>query len=287
MLDRKGLVVWFTGLSGSGKSTLARATALQLGRLGLAVEVIDGDDLRHGLCADLGFSRADREQNVRRACYLAQRLVRHCNYVLVAMIAPYRTLRAEVAATVQGYREVFVNAPLAVCEERDPKGLYRKARTGDIKHFTGLDDPFDPPLRPALECRTDRESVDFSAAKVVCWLTGGAGGAAGATHLLRALLEAEPAITAGDFARRLGVSPRALTAQLRRSGARNFRAVREEEILGRAKLLLGDDCPVKQAAFQLGFKSVGGFERFFHRTQGCPPGKFRSQARGNGDLSKR
>ncbi len=173
MAGGTGTVVWFTGLSGAGKSTLARAVAQSLGLQGCRVETIDGDDLRQNLSVGLGFSRADRAENARRAACLAQALARHSDYILVALITPYREDRKAVARMLPSYFEVYVNAPLAVCETRDPKGLYRRARSGRLSHFTGVDDPYEPPQSPALELRTDQDSIEKCTERVVRALTGG------------------------------------------------------------------------------------------------------------------
>jgi adenylylsulfate kinase len=162
-----GAVIWFTGLSGSGKSTLAQAVSARL--QGVPFEVLDGDCIRENLSRGLGFSREDRDENVRRAGYVAKLLARNDIIVLVALISPYRAARSEVREQMAGVRfiEVFVNAPLEVCEGRDPKGLYRRARRGEIASFTGLDDPYEAPLNPEVECRTDLESVEACVERVL------------------------------------------------------------------------------------------------------------------------
>jgi adenylylsulfate kinase len=163
------VVVWLTGLSGSGKTSIARAVEAALCERKVAVEVLDGDTIREKLSRGLGFSKQDRDENVRRAGYIAGLLAGHGVVVLVALISPYRAVRSEVRAQMAGlpFIEVYVNAPLAVCERRDPKGLYQKARRGEIASFTGLDDPYEPPLSPDVECRTDLESVEDSAKRVL------------------------------------------------------------------------------------------------------------------------
>lgn len=144
-------VIWLTGLSGAGKSTIARHLKAKLGELGQAVVVLDGDELRHGLCKDLGFSAEDRTENIRRVGEVA-RLFRDTGIcVVAALISPFAKDRAAVREIIgEGFFEVFVNTPLAICEERDPKGLYAKVRKGDIKHFTGLSSPYEPPLAPDI-----------------------------------------------------------------------------------------------------------------------------------------
>lgn len=166
-----GAVVWLTGLSGAGKSTIARAAEAELLARGTRVEVLDGDQIRENISAGLGYSKHDRDENVRRVGYVAGLLARHGVVVLVALISPYRAARMRVRATMENariqYVEVFVNAPLSVCEARDPKGLYGKARRGEIPSFTGLEDPYEPPLTPEVECRTDRESVETCVRRVL------------------------------------------------------------------------------------------------------------------------
>jgi len=151
--------VWFTGLSGSGKTTLSSALAKQLRKLDVPTVVLDADLLRQGFCAGLGYSRADRIENVRRIAELASRLTRTGAIVLVAAIAPYRDIRASARKRIGQFIEVFVNAPLATCIARDPKGLYARAIAGEIAHFTGISDPYEEPLSPDIECRTDLESI--------------------------------------------------------------------------------------------------------------------------------
>jgi len=160
-------VVWFTGLSGSGKSTIASGVASKLRKRGFAVEVLDGDIVRSTLGKDLGFSHEDRCESLRRISYVAGLLSAHNIIVLVAAISPYSAVREEIRRNHAHFIEVFVNAPLAICEERDPKGLYRKARAGIIQKFTGISDPYESPERPDVECRTDKENVETSCARVV------------------------------------------------------------------------------------------------------------------------
>jgi adenylyl-sulfate kinase len=161
------MTVWFTGLSSAGKSTLSHAVYDELAARGSRVELLDGDEVRQFLSRGLGFSREDRDENIRRIGYVAEILTRHDVIVLVAAISPYRSARNEVRARVANFVEVYVNAPLGVCEKRDVKGLYRKARAGEIPHFTGVDDPYEAPLDPEVECHTDGESIAESAARVV------------------------------------------------------------------------------------------------------------------------
>jgi adenylylsulfate kinase len=157
---RKGALVWFTGLSGSGKSTLAQAVFARLAAQGRAVEILDGDMVRAHLSRGLGFSREDRMENIRRIAFVGNLLASHGVVVLAPVIAPYRSIREEVRRGSPCYVEVYVNAPLEVCEQRDPKGLYRRARAGEIANFTGLDDPYEAPEAPEVECRTHVDGVE-------------------------------------------------------------------------------------------------------------------------------
>ncbi len=162
-----GVTVWFTGLSGAGKTTISRALEASLRARGAKVESLDGDIVRQNLTKGLGFSKADRDENIRRIGFVAHLLTRNGVVVLVSAISPYREIRDEVRHRVGNFVEVYVNAPVEICEQRDVKGLYQKARNGEIKGFTGIDDPYEPPLAPEVECRTDLETVEESLAKVI------------------------------------------------------------------------------------------------------------------------
>lgn len=163
----QGLTLWFTGLPGAGKTTLAQYVQKRLQGAGYGVELLDGDVVRQHLTKGLGFSKEDRDENIRRIGFVAQLLTRHGVIVIVSAISPYREIRDEVRHNIGRFVEVYVNAPLAVCEQRDVKGLYKRARAGEIRNFTGIDDPYEPPLNPEVECRTDLETVEESAAKVL------------------------------------------------------------------------------------------------------------------------
>ena len=169
----RGGIVWLTGLSGAGKSTLASAVGAAVAER-RPVEVLDGDEIRLYLSQGLGYSRADRDVNVHRIAYVARLLANHGVLVFVAAISPYRDTRAALAKLSadagHDFVEVFVNAPLATVESRDVKGLYAKARAGEIASFTGVSDPYEPPESPAVEVFTDRESQAESAQKIVAAL---------------------------------------------------------------------------------------------------------------------
>lgn len=169
LLGHRAATVWLTGLSGSGKSTLSRLVEGTLVERGVLAYVLDGDNLRHGLCADLGFGDAAREENIRRAGEVAKIVTDAGLVVLTAFISPFRRDRDRVRALFPEGRflEVHVATPLAICEERDPKGLWAKARRGEIKEFTGLDSPYEPPERPELVvAREGGEKADNAAAIV-------------------------------------------------------------------------------------------------------------------------
>jgi bifunctional enzyme CysN/CysC len=168
-----GCVVWLTGLSGSGKSTIAIELERELFNLGRQACVLDGDNLRHGLCSDLGFSPRDRKENIRRAGEVARLFANAGMICITAFISPYRSDRelARGIAPPGRFLEVYANAPLSVCEQRDPKGLYAKARRGEIKEFTGVSAPYEAPLQPEIELRTDQATVAECVASILATLT--------------------------------------------------------------------------------------------------------------------
>lgn len=159
---QKPLAIWFTGLSGSGKSTLAGLLEQKLQAEGKHTYLLDGDNIRHGLCGDLGFSDKDRVENIRRISEVVKLFVDAGQIVLTAFISPFKADRAfcrELLDT-QEFVEVFVDVPLEICEQRDPKGLYKKARAGDIKHFTGLDSPYEAPLSPEIHLKVSDQTAE-------------------------------------------------------------------------------------------------------------------------------
>ncbi len=193
LMGHAGCVVWFTGLSGCGKSTIANAVDRILHQRGVHTYLLDGDNIRHGLNASserlvaehgeafaqrfgLGFGALDREENIRRIAAVAQLFCSAGLVTLSAFVSPYRRDRDAARRLVQAsgsekdFIEVYVNAPLEVCEQRDPKGLYRQARAGKLRNFTGIDDPYEPPLHPELELASSSESVTNLATRVVDYL---------------------------------------------------------------------------------------------------------------------
>lgn len=169
-MQHRGATVWFTGLSGSGKSTIARALEQELRARNCKLEILDGDIVRTNLTKGLGFSKEDRDENIRRIGFVSHLLTRNGVIVLVSAISPYRDIRDEVRDRVGDFVEVFVDAPLEVCEERDVKGLYKRARAGEIKQFTGIDDPYEAPLKPEVTCETHKETLEESVQKVLTTL---------------------------------------------------------------------------------------------------------------------
>jgi sulfate adenylyltransferase/3'-phosphoadenosine 5'-phosphosulfate synthase len=162
-----GFVVWFTGLSGAGKSTLAAMLTAELRARGVHVELLDGDEVRTHLSKGLGFSREDRDINIRRIGFVAKLVARAGASAITAAISPYRAVRDELRAQIPRFVEVYVECAIPSLAERDPKGLYKKALAGEIKHFTGIDDPYEPPLAPEVTVQTDRETREESLAKIV------------------------------------------------------------------------------------------------------------------------
>ncbi len=164
LLNQKGIVIWMVGLSGSGKSTIAKAVEAELYSLGFLTQLLDGDNLRIGINSNLSFSEADRLENIRRAAETAK-LFLNCGIVTVcSFISPTEEIRtiAKKIIGVNDFYEVYINAPLEICEQRDVKGLYKKARAGELKSFTGIDSPFEAPLDPSLELKTDIFSLEKS-----------------------------------------------------------------------------------------------------------------------------
>lgn len=162
-----GLTVWFTGLSSSGKTTISQAVQEKLLHAGHKVEWLDGDAVRQHISKGLGYSKEDRDENIRRIGYVAELLTRNGVIVLVSAISPYRAVRDEMLARIGKFLEVYVEAPLEVCQQRDINGVYRRALAGEIHHVTGMDDPYEPPLSPDVVCHTARETREESVAKVM------------------------------------------------------------------------------------------------------------------------
>lgn len=175
LLHQRGMMVWFTGLSGSGKSTVAIGVERELHRRGILCRILDGDNIRHGINRDLGFSEAERRENIRRIAEVGRLFVDTGVVTLAAFISPTRELR-RMAAEIIGeadFREVYVSTPLEVCERRDVKGLYARARRGEIADFTGITAPFEAPPHPALDLDTSRLDPDTCIERVVGMITEG------------------------------------------------------------------------------------------------------------------
>lgn len=170
-MSQKGFTIWFTGLSGAGKTTLAGALAEELIRRGLKVEILDGDEVRTNLSKGLGFSKDDRDTNIRRIGYVCRLLSRNGTGVIAAAISPYREVRDEVRRLIEEegvvFIEVFAKCPIQVLAERDVKGLYKKALAGEIKEFTGVSDPYEEPHHAEVVVETDRETIGTSVNKIV------------------------------------------------------------------------------------------------------------------------
>lgn len=167
----KGFTLWFTGLSGSGKSTLATYLLPKLREAGKKVEILDGDEVRENLSKGLGFSKEDRDTNIRRIGFVANLLARNGVVSITAAISPYKDIRNEIRSKAQApFIEVYVECPIDVLEDRDTKGLYKKAKAGIIKNFTGISDPYEAPESPEVVCDTSKESIEESAEKILAYL---------------------------------------------------------------------------------------------------------------------
>ena len=166
--NNSGFTIWFTGLSGAGKTTLSHAVHEALRDRGvLNVEILDGDIVRTHLSKGLGFSKPDRDTNIRRIGWVCQLLTKHGVPNMAAAISPYRDVRKEVRKMVGRFVEVYVKCSISVCESRDVKGLYKQARTGEILHFTGIDDPYEEPLNPEVIVETDKENIEQCMQKIM------------------------------------------------------------------------------------------------------------------------
>lgn len=163
----RGVTIWFTGLSGAGKSTITGVLVKELEKRWIKHEVMDGDVVRTNLSKGLGFSKEDRDTNIRRIGFVCDLLTRNGVIVIAAAISPYRNIRDENREMIGNFVEVFAHAPLEVCEERDVKGLYKKARAGEIKEFTGISDPYEEPENPEVICNTHEETPEQSAQKIL------------------------------------------------------------------------------------------------------------------------
>lgn len=167
MTKHQGFTVWFTGLPCCGKTTIADRVAVILREKGHRVERLDGDIVRQGLTNDLGYSRKDRDENIRRIAFVATMLSRNNVIVLATFVSPYRQARRDARREIGRFVEVYVRCPIEICMKRDVKGMYQQARAGKITHFTGVDDPYEEPEHPELILDTDKESVDESVQKVL------------------------------------------------------------------------------------------------------------------------
>ncbi|HIK04192.1 MAG TPA: adenylyl-sulfate kinase [Trichormus sp. M33_DOE_039] len=169
-MKQQGAILWLTGLSSAGKTTIAQGVAEGLQKRNYPTELLDGDIVRTHLSQGLGFSKQDRDTNVRRIGFVANLLSRNGIIAIVAAISPYRQVREELKQTTTNFIEIYIQAPLAICESRDVKGLYAKARKGEIKNFTGISDPYEEPINPEIICQTDQFTVEQCVNQVLHYL---------------------------------------------------------------------------------------------------------------------
>jgi len=167
---KKGFTVWLTGYSGAGKTTISQQLQLRMLERNIASEILDGDIVRQNLCKDLGFSKEDRCTNILRIGFVAEMLSRHGVCVIVSAISPYRDTRNSIREKIANFVEVYVNCPIEVCESRDVKGLYKKARNGEMTNFTGISDAYEEPIDPEIICDTEAETIEESVNKIIAGL---------------------------------------------------------------------------------------------------------------------
>lgn len=174
LLKQKGAVLWFTGLSGSGKSTVASSLEKRLHDMGKLTYTLDGDNVRHGLNSDLGFSDEDRVENIRRIGEISKLFVDAGVITIATFVSPFREDRQKVRDLLgKDFVEIYIDCPIEVCEKRDPKGIYKKARAGEIKHFTGIDSPYESPINPEIVVSTHLNTLDECVDKLVDYLEEG------------------------------------------------------------------------------------------------------------------
>ncbi len=301
-----GLAIFLMGLPGAGKTTVARKLDRQLRALGYRVTMLDGDDLRERLSPDLGFSRSDREANLKRAGMIASEVVKHGGIVICSFIAPYEKSRQEIREAVQKcgrFFLVYLSTPLEECERRDPKGLYHKARIGQIANFTGVSDPFENPVSFDLSLDTTDLTVTEAANSIVRGLVTN-GVAAGlwpasaveivcgeswedektlstsprrhqtrTPRLLPRIVRAmsDRRVSLKEVAHTIGVDRHSIERVVRLSTGLSFRGLQQSLLLERATLLLRRGSPLKEIAFELGFGSPQSFHRFIKRISGRTP----------------
>jgi adenylyl-sulfate kinase len=306
-----GLAIFLTGLPAAGKTSIARELGTRLASLGRCVTMLDGDELRSRVSPDLGFSRSDREANLRCASVIATEVVKHGGIVVCSFVAPYEQSRQEFRDSVQEHGKfvlVHVATPLNECERRDPKGLYRKARVGILARFTGISDLYEVPRHSDIAIDTTALTVTESADLVVrglaakgllvgLWLTAllhvsattiseqpkmGVASAFRRTErhdrLFQRVLQAtaERRVSLSELARHIGVERHTIEKLVRSTTGQSFRQLQQVLLLERAKLLLDQGKPIKEVAFDLGFEHPQSFHRFVKKFSGTTPSCLRA-----------
>jgi adenylyl-sulfate kinase len=301
-----GFTVLLTGLSGAGKTTVAHELGSRFALAGYRVTLLDGDELRSRISPDLGFSRADREANLRRAGLIAAEVVKHGGIVICSFIAPYEQSRREIRETVQQHGRFFLvhlSTPLEECERRDPKGLYRKARAGLLSSFTGISDIYEIPVECEVVIDTTGMTVSETADQIGCrliasglppgvWLAADVHLPHNANspqelprhpflisnekrhaRLFHSVLDAitQRRVTLSEIAREVGVERHTLEKVIRLITGQSFRHLRQTVLLARAKTLLDQGKAIKEVAFELGFVHPQSFHRFVRKSSGTTP----------------
>ena len=282
--QNRGVTVWFTGLPCSGKTTISRLVFERLNRSGKKVELLDGDVVRQNLTKGLGFTTEDRNENIRRIGYVCRLLTRNGVVAISAAISPYRALREEVRGVIGSFLEIYVECPLDICIQRDIKGMYQRAISGELTHFTGVSDPYEEPLHPDLILHTNEETPEASARRVLALLakSGYVQEGIGTCmsydsgllfEQISACLTENPCKSLADLSHSLQVSEHTIKKSVCLAAGKTFRSFREEILLMcvKSRFSVQPGTAIKEMCFGLGFKSASSFARAIKRASGLSP----------------